>query len=748
MDKDTRSAIERATQRARKLLEADFAEQLEGTYDVLRSGVVPREAGAHLGARQRLLRDKILASIDHKTAAGMKPAEAVSSYQRDAAFTALNRFVALKMLEARELVQECITRGDQSAGYKEYCGMAPGVALLPDGAGYRLYLESVFDELSTEVKVLFDRRDAASVLWPRRPAFEELLGLLNAPELSGVYDQDETIGWVYQFFNTGDERRQMRDESQAPRNSRELSVRNQFFTPRYVVEFLTDNTLGRTWCEMRRGESALRTRCQYLVWSRDDVVAKPLDTPDDKQALAWLEGEDVPAPTLWPLAHVVNAYDRADQDGWGEPVLEALRAGRAAELPLQDLLDVLFRLCRGERFCEGTLDAAKAEVDAAMNEVRARVERKSSFRVVRKREKKDPRDLKILDPACGSGHFLLYAFDLLLVIYEEAFQDPGSPRGADGKTLREAYPDVAALRRAVPALILQHNLHGVDIDPRAAQIAALALWLRAQRAYRDYGVAAKERPRIARTHLVVAEPMPGDAEMVKAFAGDLRPPLLGELFQNMVGEMRLAGELGSLLRVEDGIAAGLSAAREQFVKQQRGTGLLPGMGLEARQGELDLSGIDDDGFFHKAEGLIVETLRRFAESAAGGAGVRRRLFAGDAGQGIALIELVRTRFDVVLMNPPFGAGSLVAKKDFERSYPRTKNDLYAAFVERGVQLLHKRGMLGAITSRTGFFLSSFQKWREDVLLKEAPPVVFADLGYGVLDSAMVEVAAYCLEVAT
>jgi hypothetical protein len=107
--------------------------------------------------------------------------------------------------------------------------------------------------------------------------------------------------------------------------------------------------------------------------------------------------------------------------------------------------------------------------------------------------------------------------------------------------------------------------------------------------------------------------------------------------------------------------------------------------------------------------------------------------------------LVRTRFDVVLMNPPFGAASLAAKKEFEKSYPRTKNDVYAAFVERGVELLHPHGLLGAITSRTGFFLSSFQKWREEILLKEAPPVVFADLGYGVLDSAMVEVAAYCLE---
>jgi hypothetical protein len=53
-------------------------------------------------------------------------------------------------------------------------------------------------------------------------------------------------------------------------------------------------------------------------------------------------------------------------------------------------------------------------------------------------------------------------------------------------------------------------------------------------------------------------------------------------------------------------------------------------------------------------------------------------------------------------------------------------------------------MLGAITSRTGFFLSSFQKWREEIILGEAPPVVLADLGYGVMDAAMVEAAAYCL----
>ena len=101
MDKETRNTIERATQQARKLLDEDFSSQLEGTFDVLRSGVVALEGGSHLSPVQHFQRDKIVAAIEHKHAAGMTKMEAVSDYVRDAAFTTLNRFVALKMLASR-----------------------------------------------------------------------------------------------------------------------------------------------------------------------------------------------------------------------------------------------------------------------------------------------------------------------------------------------------------------------------------------------------------------------------------------------------------------------------------------------------------------------------------------------------------------------------------------------------------------------------------------------------------------------
>ena len=129
------------------------------------------------------------------------------------------------------------------------------------------------------------------------------------------------------------------------------------------------------------------------------------------------------------------------------------------------------------------------------------------------------RDLHILDPACGSGHFLLYSFDLLLVIYEETWLADGAVAKSKGSehSLREDYPNLADLRRAAPGLIVENNLYGVDIDPRCAQIAALALWLRAQRAWKDLGVSAADRPRIQRTHIVVAEPM-----LVTLFCGRIR----------------------------------------------------------------------------------------------------------------------------------------------------------------------------------------------------------------------------------
>jgi hypothetical protein len=622
MEKATRNALQGAVQRARSLLTEDYSAQLEGVYDVMANGAIAPEAGIHLNERQRLLRPRIVAAIEHKSAAGMKPAEAVKDYLRDAAFTTLNRFAALKLLEARNLVRECVTRGDQSGGYGEFVGLAPSLRLLPEAEGYRLYLECIFDELSTEVKVLFDRHDPASALWPKRATFDALLEILNAAELRSVWAEDETIGWVYQYFNSTEERRKMREESQAPRNSRELAIRNQFFTPRYVVEFLVDNTLGRLWFNWTGGRTGLRDSYQYLL-------VKPDEKPE-------------PLPVL-----------------------------------------------------------------------------------------RDPRTIRFLDPACGSMHFGLYGFDVLFAIYREAWAwevkhgaaslDRTTTNGALLKPLHEAYADEAAYLRDVPRLIIENNIYGVDIDPRAAQIATLALWLRAQRAWNDAGVKAQDRPRIVNGHVIAAVPPPAELDLRRAFMAGLQE-LDAELFEKTLFLLKGLPELGVLLRTEKALP---SLVREVFGNHG------------------DLFREEDMEQWRKAEIRLREELKAYAHEAK--TTYKGRLFAEDALHGLRIIDVTRELFDVVVMNPPFGAFASGTKEHLAKAYPRSKNDLLAVFVERGVEVLRPAGRIGAITSRTCFFLSSFQRWREEVLLRFTEPEVMADLGLGVMDDAMVEAAAYVLE---
>jgi hypothetical protein len=215
--------------------------------------------------------------------------------------------------------------------------------------------------------------------------------------------------------------------------------------------------------------------------------------------------------------------------------------------------------------------------------------------------------------------------------------------------------------------------------------------------------------------------------------------------------MRLAGEAGSLLKMDAEIQEAIEQAREAFSsellyrKEVEGY-LIPEVAPQRQPTLFDFADLPDrTRFWDRAEQEILKALKAYAEQAEGEQATQKRLFAQDVARGFAFVDLCRMRFDLALMNPPFGEACTASKAFLAITYPRTKNDLYAAFVERGLSLLHPRGLLGAITSRTGFFLSSFQKWREEILLQEAQPTVFADLGYGVLDTAMVETAAYCLE---
>ncbi|WP_121969233.1 SAM-dependent methyltransferase [Leptolyngbya sp. BC1307] len=801
-DQATRNRLQRFVSEGRALLTEEFTRQLQNDYglDPESGAVTPLERMGHLDSARQETARILRVTLAHYQAGSQVSSQAGSQAAKDKdllerivreqAFTVLNRLAALRMAEARGFLIESVAVGYRSQGFQLYARLA-GSGLGETGDAYRCYLFSLFDEFALDLAVLFDRFSPMGRLFPREATLLALLELMNDEEISPLWAEDETVGWIYQYFNAKEERTQMRKASSAPRNSRELAVRNQFFTPRYVVEFLTDNTLGRTWYEMTQGETGLTESCAYLVRRSTEVFlpdpAQPLTTaPAARWVKAVAEGdfsklpEDPSIEELSELSLVIDGYEVAGRHGyedvvaWADGQLEQYRQSGVWALSSLELWLVLFRLQRywGRRSCElketfyeewRSVYRAFREAFATADKPQAEVLKQPVY--VAYRALKDPREIRMLDPACGSMHFGLYAFDLYERMYAEAWEleQQGEVlwRRQGLKPLADTYDSKEDLIRDVPRLIIECNIHGVDIDSRAVQIAGLSLWLRAQRSWQGQGLKMRDRPQIQKSHIVCAEPMPGEAHLLAEFveqhlSASPEQRLIGQLVKRVFEAMKLAGEAGTLLRIDRTIERDIQEAKEQWAKLPKGEQLVL-MDLDAdqpKQQELALAvaEITDERFWLKAEDEIYAALRRYAEKAERldtdaderSGRFQRRLFAQDAAKGFAFVDLCRKRYSVTLMNPPFGAGSLQTKAMLAKAYPRTKNDVYAAFVERGLQVLETAGHLGAITSRTGFFLSSFQKWREEILLKESRPTVFADLGAGVLDAAMVETAAYCL----
>jgi len=352
-------------------------------------------------------------------------------------------------------------------------------------------------------------------------------------------------------------------------------------------------------------------------------------------------------------------------------------------------------------------------------------------------------------------HFGLYAFDLFERIYDEAWEIEAE-RGPSAlervpmdAPLHEVYASKEDFLRDVPRLIVERNIHGVDIDPRAVQIAGLSLWLRAQRRWREQGVRAQDRPEITRSNIVCAEPMPGDTNMLKEFiarqlAATPEDRAIGEMLPPIFKAMTLAGEAGSLLKIEQEIAGVVEAARlryEQAILQQRKQGdYLPGFAPERDTTLFDLIDLPKpEEFWPQAEGRIYAALESYAGFAEGDGAYRRRLFADDAAQGFAFIDLCRRRYDVVLMNPPFGSPSNFSASVLSKD---AAGNMYPAFVLRGMEICI--GLVGAISDRTFIVQQSFSKFRRRLVSREWGLFALVELGWGVLDDADVQVAMYFL----
>lgn len=289
-----------------------------------------------------------------------------------------------------------------------------------------------------------------------------------------------------------------------------------------------------------------------------------------------------------------------------------------------------------------------------------------------------PEDIKLCDPACGSGHMLTYAFDLLYAIYEEEGADPAE----------------------IAEKILSHNLYGIEIDERAAELAAFALTMKAlqydKRFFRRLTVRGEP---VEPPHICVLRPVKIEPNDLDAYIAAVGRDLFTANLRTLLTQFEEAANFGSLIR-----PAVMDYAEIRRALSEKGIG-----------SQLLLEHV------HKDVLLVLEQA-----------------------------EYLSQRYQVVVANPPYmgskgmnGRLSAWAKENYSDS----KSDLFSMFIERNFDLVVKQGAVGMITMQSWMFLSSYEKLRSK-LLNHQTLVSMAHLGARAFDSIggeVVSTTAFVLE---
>ena len=283
-----------------------------------------------------------------------------------------------------------------------------------------------------------------------------------------------------------------------------------------------------------------------------------------------------------------------------------------------------------------------------------------------------PEELKVCDPCCGSGHMLTYAFDLLVRIYEEA-----------GFSSRE-----------IPSLILKNNLYGIEIDPRAGELAAFALTMKA----REHDSRFLRRENAPKPNICVLQNVTFDDEEFKSYMDFIGRDLFTAALQTTLRQFEKADCFGSLI-----------------VPQ-----LIDSAAVLAELENRDVSG---QLFLTNIHQKVLAVIRQ--------------------------AEYLSPHYHVVVTNPPYmGSKGMNAdlKKFAETKYSDSKFDLFAMFMERCLELVQKHGTIGMITMQSWMFLSSFEKLRTK-LLDEDTILSMAHLGprgFDTIGGEVVQTTAFTL----
>ena len=337
-------------------------------------------------------------------------------------------------------------------------------------------------------------------------------------------------------------------------------------------------------------------------------------------------------------------------------------------------------------------------------------------------------DLTFMDPCMGSGHFEREAFDMYFAMY------------------REQYPDMSATE--IADRILTRHLHGIDLDPRAAQLTALTLYLRAWEMVRDERRAKRlpgpgsYRPPAMNLATTPTGLTPGSLErhLQRHPEDRIYRPLLEGIF----AALEQADILGSLLRPGEQLDAAIQKFRTQGGGQ---LGLLAGDDdLNRLLGELARH---DPGELKRV--LLERVVRSFAAEAADADDVAMALFGREAGEGVRLLYLLDRKYAAVATNPPYmGSGSMTEglRRYIESHYRSGKRDLYAVFILRCLNMCHPCGRLAMVTQQTWMFLKSFADLRsvsEEHLGKGHQPMEPAGLLHETTIETLVHLGANAFE---
>jgi len=294
------------------------------------------------------------------------------------------------------------------------------------------------------------------------------------------------------------------------------------------------------------------------------------------------------------------------------------------------------------------------------------------------------RDLKLLDPACGSGHFLVIAFDLLAALYEE-----------EARHRSEIWDP-----NQIAQWIVERNLHGIDIDARAIQLSAAALWLKAK----------LYAPQVALSRMNLVAPifrlgaLPKDDPSLVQLCNELARFLVPkEVTLKLVEALSGVDHLGTLLRVDEAVAQLLTVEEKEDE---------PLLNYTARKKRVQ----------------VLDRLTDFLDEHAAEADLGLRLEGEQLEAGMRFVGIAKKdTYDIVVGNPPYqGIGKLRDGAYVRKNYPEAKQDLLACFYVRALEVAKEGGQCAFITLSNWMFLSSYAAFRTRML--DAHLNVIADLG--------------------